>query len=95
VFTTRSGMPYHAHNVYQQFRWLLAKAGLPRMPVHNLRHGTATIPLAKGNELPVIKEALGHASITVTADRYAHVVDRLKGDAAAKAGTVRRRRSAQ
>jgi integrase len=91
VFTTRTGRPYHASNVYHQFQWLLVKAGLPRMRVHDLRHGTATMLLAKGVELAVIKEILGHASITITADLYAHVVDRLKDDAAAKLGTVRRR----
>ena len=90
----RAGRPYHARNVEHQFHRRLAKAGLPRMRIHHLRRRTATILLAQGVELAVI-EIVGHSSITITADLYAHVDDKLREDAAAKPGTVRRRARAE
>src|SRR5262245_31326189 len=41
VFTTPWGRSYHASSAYHQFQWLLQAAGLRRMRVHDLRHGTA------------------------------------------------------
>lgn len=57
-----------------------------RLPVrgpHALRHSFATLALDAGVGLAVISEMLGHASIRVTADTYAHVTPRATRDAAA------------
>lgn len=54
---------------------VLAEAGLPSERVHNLRHtsGTAAGQVA-GGDLHVVKNHLGHASITTTVDMYQHVL---------------------
>ncbi|MER5275671.1 tyrosine-type recombinase/integrase [Streptomyces sp. NPDC002809] len=52
-----------------------------RIRFHDLRHSAATLLLAQGVELVVIKELLGQAHIGVTATVYAHVRLRLQHDA--------------
>ena len=53
---------------------VLARAGLRRMTMHTLRHGTATLMLEGGASMRVIADQLGHANPAVTARVYAHVV---------------------
>lgn len=48
----------------------------------SLERGPPGIRLAAGTELKVVQEALGHATISVTADVYAHLLPPLKKDAA-------------
>lgn len=52
-----------------------AKAGLPGVGFHTLRHSCATILLSPPINAPlhVVREILGHTSITTT-ERYAHVL---------------------
>ncbi|MEV5377559.1 tyrosine-type recombinase/integrase [Streptomyces nondiastaticus] len=83
VFTTRTGRPIEGSNVLRSFHRLTAKAGLPRIRVHDARHGAATL-LAAGNVHPrTAMELLGHSKISVTMDVYTHVPDALKREAIA------------
>lgn len=82
--TAARGAPIHGTNVLPPFRRALAAAGLPRVTLHDLRHSCATVMLSAGIPLPVIAEMLGHSSIRVTADLYAHIVPSLRQDAADK-----------
>lgn len=83
VFTTRTGRPIEGSNVLRSFHRLSEKAGLPRIRVHDARHGAATL-LAAGNVHPrVAMEILGHSKISVTMDVYTHVPDALKREAIA------------
>lgn len=83
VFTTRTGRPIEGSNVLRSFHRLTAKAGLPRIRVHDARHGAATL-LASGNVHPrTAMELLGHSKISVTMDVYTHVPDALKREAIA------------
>lgn len=84
VFTTPSGKPIHGPNVLPSFYRALERAGLPRLTLHDLRHSCATMLLTAGVPLPVIAKTLGHSSIRVTADLYAHIVPELERDAAAR-----------
>jgi integrase len=47
--------------------------GFPRIGVHGLRHSYATLWLQSGERPDVLKERLGHASISTTVDVYGHV----------------------
>jgi len=54
----------------------LAKAGLPRMRVHDLRHSCATNLLAAGETIDRVSERLGHGSIVITHKTYkAYIVE--------------------
>lgn len=44
---------------------------------HDLRHGTASLLIAQGVDLRVVMELLGHSTITLTANTYAHVSESL------------------
>jgi integrase len=81
VFTTETGKPIHSTNVLPSWYATLARLGLPRVTIHDLRHSTATILLAAGVPLPVIADILGHSTVRVTAALYAHVIPELRRDA--------------
>ena len=53
---------------------ITARAGLPDLRLHDLRHSYASIGAASGMGLPVVGKLLGHASTATTA-RYAHFAD--------------------
>jgi integrase len=84
VFTTAIGTPLDARNVVRHFHALLARAGLPRMPFHTLRHTAASLLLAQGLDIRVVQQVLGHSQIALTANLYAHVAPTLLKDAAAR-----------
>lgn len=87
VFTTQDGQSIDARRLIRSwFRPLLAKAGLPPIRMHDLRHSYASIALARGVHPKVVQEAMGHATIAVTLDLYSHVVPSLQREAAKEMG---------
>jgi integrase len=73
VFATAKGTPLEAQNVVNRhFKPLLNRAGLPLIRWHDLRHTCATLPLGRGVHPKLVQHLLGHASITMTLDRYSH-----------------------
>lgn len=92
VFTTRTGRPVEGRNVLRSFHRLAAKADLPRIRVHDARHGAATL-LAVGKVHPrVAMEILGHSKISMTMDVYTHVPDAAKREAIATLDRMLHRR---
>lgn len=88
VFTTPTGAPIHATNLLPPFRAMLERLGLPRITIHDLRHSAASMMLAAGVPLPVISNVLGHSTMRVTADLYAHVGVALQREAAERLAEV-------
>jgi integrase len=82
VFLTADGHPIHGPNVLPPLYRALARLELPRVTFHSLRHSAATILLRERVPLPTISAILGHSTIRVTADIYAHVLDESMQDAA-------------
>ena len=82
VFTGRTGEPWTEGGALHAFQAALAVAGLPRMRLHDLRHGTATLLLAQGVPARVVMEILGHSQISMTLNTYSHVIPELMGGAA-------------
>jgi integrase len=75
VFASEIGTPLNCHNIIQRsFKPLLAKAGLPEIRFHDLRHTCATILLKAGQHPKFVQELLGHATIAITLDTYSHVL---------------------
>jgi integrase len=83
VFSDERGNRLRPEDVNHAFHRLLEASGLPSVPFHALRHSAATAMLAGGVPLKVVSEALGHSTITITADRYSGVVPAQRRDAAA------------
>lgn len=82
VFVDQLGRPLQPHRVLRQYRALLAAAGLPRIRFHDLRHTCATLLLAQRVHPKVVSEMLGHATVTMTLDRYSHVLPDMQEEAA-------------
>ncbi len=73
VFTDALGRPLSGVAVSKAFAAALARLGLPRVRFHDLRHGVASLLLAQGVPLKLVSEQLGHSTIAITADTYAHL----------------------
>jgi integrase len=84
VFTREDGAPLRPGWISTRFDALVAKAGLPPISLHGLRHGAATMLLAAGQPPKVISEVLGHSTVSFTMDAYTEVAEEL-ADAAASA----------
>ena len=82
MFPSRVGTPYEPHGLHDDFKRILAKAELPDVRFHDLRHSAASLMLAHGIPLRSIQDILGHSSITLTANLYAHVGEQLRREAA-------------
>lgn len=79
VFTgQRRGERLRGDVITHAFPRLLERAGLPRMRVHDLRHGTATLLLSQGVPMRNIADLLGHSSPSVTMNVYAHVTEEMR-----------------
>jgi integrase len=62
--------PSTAIHAFQRY---LEAAGLPKMRLHDLRHGAATLMVAQGVHLKVVAAQLGHSSTATTDKFYAHI----------------------
>lgn len=82
VFTDAVGRPLVGRHVTPVLRTALARAGLPAIRCHDLRHTAATLQLAAGVPLATISRTLGHSTLTITADLYAAVTPDLRREAA-------------
>ena len=84
VFPSSHGTPQSGPNVTHRLHALLEDAGLPQQRFHDLRHATASMLLAEGVDLFTVKEILGHSQISLTANTYGHLTDKLADDAATR-----------
>jgi integrase len=82
VFCHPDGTMLHPERFSRGFLETVARIGLPRIRLHDLRHGWATLALQAGIHPKVVQERLGHANIAITLDTYSHVVAGLHENAA-------------
>jgi integrase len=64
------------------FNKLVARSGLPRIRLHDLRHTHATLLLKAGIPIKVVSERLGHATPGFTMATYQHVLPGMQAEAA-------------
>jgi integrase len=81
VFANTLGGPLDPSTINRNLHKICDTAHIRRIRFHDLRHSCATLLLEQGVELVVIKDLLGHARISITADLYAHVRLRLQRQA--------------
>jgi integrase len=82
VFCHPDGTMLHPERFSRGFLETVARIGLPRIRLHDLRHGWATMALQAGINPKVVMERLGHANIGITLGAYSHVTAGLHEDAA-------------
>jgi integrase len=61
---------------------------LRRVRLHDLRHSYASLMLESGVDLKTVSTALGHSTIRITADTYAHVTPAMQQSAAERLDRV-------
>jgi integrase len=90
LFTAPKGGPMSIANFRRRVWWpALEAAGLPRSTrIHDLRHTCASLLIRQGVHPKAIQNHLGHASITVTMDRYSHLLPDQFDDLASKLDLV-------
>lgn len=74
VFPSKSDstLPTDPKNMYDLIKKILAKADLPYVQFHNLRHTFATQAISNGVEPITLSNMMGHKIMTFTLDTYTH-----------------------
>ena len=71
-YDTQGGLLDEDHWRRRVHSKILEKAGLRHVRIHDLRHTYATLRLSKGDNILDVSKQLGHASVKMTLDVYAH-----------------------
>jgi len=83
IFTTLSGTPLRRSNVRRRhFQPILERAKIKDVTIHGLRHAMTSFGIAEGVAPKVLAERLGHSTVRLTQDRYAHVLPGIQREAA-------------
>lgn len=90
VFTHEDGTAIHPQTPSRTFDRRVARASVPRISFHSLRHTHATLMLKSGVHPKIAQERLGQASTGITLDVYSHVQVGLQEVAAARVSDVPR-----
>jgi integrase len=76
--TAREGAPIRQSQFYRRHFKPAVRKALPArlhgLRFHDLRHTCAALLIAQGAHALAVKEQLGHSSITITMDRYGHLL---------------------
>jgi integrase len=83
VFPNRNGRPFDPVGTLARARYVWAAAGLEPITLHECRHTYAAFMIAAGVNAKALSTYMGHTSITVTIDRYGHLLPGNEGHAAA------------
>ena len=84
LFPNEIGAPFNPSNLRNRsFKRIKDRCGVRKdLRFHDLRHTCATVLLREGVNVKVVSEMLGHASITITLNIYAHVLPDMQDSAA-------------
>jgi integrase len=72
LFCHPDGEPLHRDTITRRFNRLVDRAGVPQIRLHDVRHTYATLLLDAGIDTKVVSDRVGHASMSVTFQIYAH-----------------------
>lgn len=73
------------NSVEKQYKKILERDNtLKKIRIHDFRHSHASLLINQGEDYLVVKERLGHASITTTIDTYSHLYPNKQKDLADK-----------
>ncbi len=75
VFTTEDGNPWHPDRITKLFQRAVAAVDVPRIRLHDLRHGFATLHISAGTQAKHLQSLMGHSRVGVTLDGYVHPGD--------------------
>ena len=84
VFSQPDGQPIDPDLITKAFNRMVEEIGVPHLTPHGLRHQYATAAREAGIDMDVISKNLGHASVAITSDIYAHLTPEVMEEAALK-----------
>jgi integrase len=74
VFCQPDGTPWDPDSFSSAFAYQIAKSGLPRISLQELRHSYSSMAQRAGTPLTTTSLSMGHSTTTLTGDRYSHAV---------------------
>ena len=82
VFAHTDGSPLLPHSITNAWKRLVKQAGYQGIRLHDARHTHVSVMLKQGVDPKTISERVGHSSVVITLDTYAHLLPGMQ-DAAA------------
>ena len=82
VFGRTSTQPFAPSTVQKQAERAWTAAGLAPIHLHECRHSYASLMIAAGVNAKALSTYMGHASISITQDRYGHLMPGNEAEAA-------------
>jgi integrase len=67
-------------SLYNSFERILKRANLSKLPIHSLRHTHVVLQMEAGADMKYIQERLGHGSMQITSEVYAHISKKIEKD---------------
>jgi hypothetical protein len=77
IFATSRGTPVNPNNLLRDFRRLVARAGVPRIRIHDLRHTHITLAIQAGAPIGAVSRRSGHARVSTTTEGDGRTVSRM------------------
>jgi integrase len=74
VFGTRAAQPFTPSNIRKRANAAWMRAGLQPIGLHECRHTFASLMIAAGVNAKALGAYMGHSSVTITYDRYGHLM---------------------
>ena len=74
VFATSKGNRVTPRNIDRMFRSILRCCDIKETGIHTLRHTFASRLFAKGVDVKIVSELLGHSDVGITYDTYIHLI---------------------
>ena len=84
IFSNQTGGYLSYRTVYDCFKRVMTKLGLPETRFHDLRHTYAVSAIKSGDDIKTVQENLGHATAAFTLDVYGHVTNQMKEASASR-----------
>jgi integrase len=82
VFGTSATQPFTPSNVWRRARTAWTRASLEPIGLHECRHTFASLMIAAGVNAKALSAYMGHSSVTITYDRYGHLMPGSESEAA-------------
>ena len=82
VLSNQAGGYLSYRTVYDCFKRIVKRIGLPDARIHDLRHTFAVASIKSGDDIKTVQENLEHATAAFTLDVYGHVTKQMKRDSA-------------
>ena len=70
VFTSSIGTAINPANLARAYKKSICMAGVPDIRLHDLRHTSASLAIARGDNAKVVSERLGHTNVAFTLNTY-------------------------